>query len=119
MNPEVKKLWLQALRSGEYTQGTGVLRTRNDEYCCLGVLCEIAAQQGVIPPPTQQRGGFTTPRAYFYDEASHYLSPRVMEWAGLSSQTGIRPESLGVSLAVLNDDGSSFKEIADIIEAEF
>ena len=33
---------VEALRSGEYKQGTGQLRdvTRN-EYCCLGVFCDV------------------------------------------------------------------------------
>jgi len=41
---EVKTLWLNALRSGEYIQGHGALCRNNSngpEYCCLGVLCEV------------------------------------------------------------------------------
>lgn len=39
--------WLIALRSGEYNQGTLLLRTENKEagtcsHCCLGVLCEVS-----------------------------------------------------------------------------
>ena len=32
--------WVEALRSGEYKQGTGRLRS-GDEYCCLGVACDV------------------------------------------------------------------------------
>ena len=32
MKPEIKKLWVDALRSGEYKQGTGRLRTRRGIY---------------------------------------------------------------------------------------
>lgn len=41
MNAELKAKWIAALRSGEYKQGRGKLK-RNDLYCCLGVLCEVA-----------------------------------------------------------------------------
>lgn len=41
-----KDLWIKALRSGEYKQGRGTLKftlsNKEPEYCCLGVLCEIA-----------------------------------------------------------------------------
>jgi hypothetical protein len=33
--------WIAALRSGNYVQGTGALNC-NDNFCCLGVLCEVA-----------------------------------------------------------------------------
>lgn len=46
MNQEVKQAWLQALRSGEYKQGNGNLH-KGDAFCCLGVLCDIAAKQGI------------------------------------------------------------------------
>jgi hypothetical protein len=37
MNPELKKKWVKALRSGEYKQGRGYLANKG-KYCCLGVL---------------------------------------------------------------------------------
>jgi hypothetical protein len=49
--PEVKAEWLKELRSGNYAQGSGYLRLSNGEFCCLGILCEIAVKQGVIPEP--------------------------------------------------------------------
>jgi hypothetical protein len=43
MNTETKSKWLSDLRSGEFTQGYGLLRQttseRGDLWCCLGVLC--------------------------------------------------------------------------------
>lgn len=33
--------WIEALESGEYKQGTQLLRNLNDEYCCLGVACDL------------------------------------------------------------------------------
>lgn len=40
MNPELKAMWIAALRSGEFDQGRGKLRNDNG-YCCLGVLAVI------------------------------------------------------------------------------
>lgn len=36
-----RKAWLEALRSGEFKQTKGKLRSRNGAYCCLGVACEV------------------------------------------------------------------------------
>lgn len=39
---EFRTKWLEALRSGEYSQTTGRLYDSNvGGYCCLGVACEI------------------------------------------------------------------------------
>ncbi len=41
INPELKAQWVEALRSGKYTQGQLMLRTPDNDFCCLGVLCDI------------------------------------------------------------------------------
>ncbi len=41
MNPWVKRKWVKALRSGEYTQGQSSFYERweyGEEHCCLAVL---------------------------------------------------------------------------------
>lgn len=40
MDQAIKKKWVKALRSGEYRQGSGVLKDGR-KFCCLGVLCDI------------------------------------------------------------------------------
>jgi len=42
MKSELKARWIAALRSGEFQQGYGALRSRSG-HCCLGVLCEVAS----------------------------------------------------------------------------
>lgn len=42
MNLELIREWVDALRSGKYEQGRLALRSKDDKYCCLGVLCDIA-----------------------------------------------------------------------------
>lgn len=46
MDQRIKQLWLVALRSGKYEQGKRFLRA-GEQYCCLGVLCDLAATEKV------------------------------------------------------------------------
>lgn len=39
------KEWVKNLNSGKYKQGTHLLRDKRDNFCCLGVLCDIAIQR--------------------------------------------------------------------------
>lgn len=44
MKAEIKERWLLALESGDYKQSTGQLK-RGDRFCCLGVLCDLHADE--------------------------------------------------------------------------
>lgn len=127
MNSDVKAKWIAALRSGEYAQAQGILRSTDDTFCCLGVLCEVAVAEGVLPPAEKSRSG------YWRYGSSTCNPPRLMarDWAGFSDEEmfdvrgpnehhGDEP-SYGAaveSLMHLNDvRGMSFDEIADWIEA--
>lgn len=37
MDAEIKRKWVEALRSGEYQQGRGSLVPDDDSLCCIGV----------------------------------------------------------------------------------
>ena len=41
MDTQIKEKWVTALRSGKYRQGHGQLRSEDDKFCCLGVLCVV------------------------------------------------------------------------------
>ena len=41
MNEQLYQEWIDALESGDYTFTSNVLRSIRDEFCCLGVLCDI------------------------------------------------------------------------------
>jgi hypothetical protein len=116
---EVKEQWVAALRSGDYKKGQNYLRQKGpkqDAYCCLGVLCELAVKAGVASPATGDDGdGY-----YTYEDGSYAFPPdSVVEWAGLDESD---PEyktnnGHGNSLSNDNDDrGFSFNKIADRIE---
>lgn len=40
MSPKVKKLWIEALKSGEFKQGVTYLQ-KDGCFCVVGVLCEL------------------------------------------------------------------------------
>jgi hypothetical protein len=128
MNPEIKAQWVAALRSGEYTQGMGALKTLEGAYCCLGVLCDLAHKAGAttLAEDTSELSGAVT--RYGYGPSDNILSDDVstgelpedvQAWAGLEYCNPIVKDSdgWGVSLISLNDsDGRTFDEIADAIE---
>ena len=98
---EWRKKWVKALRSGEYKQTSGVLRD-GDEFCCLGVACDIS-----------ELSGWDEGNVYLFEQG--VLPNAVRELYGLERSDG---EFVGDCLTVLNDNGASFQEIADIIESE-
>lgn len=44
------RLWVQALRSGEFQQAIGVLRDEDGRMCCLGVAQVVAMRHGFEDP---------------------------------------------------------------------
>lgn len=107
MDARIKKLWVEALRSGEYRQAKGALRYDGVGHCCLGVLCEIAAKEGVSK----------WSRSNVFDGCSGSIGSTVQDWAGLDGRDPTLSD--GNSLVDLNDKmGVSFNQIADRIEAE-
>lgn len=106
MNKRIKKLWIEALRSGEYRQAQYALCKADGEeksYCCLGVLEDVVRRaQGVKNPRIEQI-------------KRTVLTFATMRAAGLNDPN---PDlgSTEESAASLNDMGRSFNYIADRIE---
>ena len=88
--------WLSALKSGEYEQRQASLHYRNT-YCCLGVLCKL---NNIPMKQITSVDGNTNKDAY------HWIANKLRS---------IGFTDLGI-LSGKNDDGWSFKEIADFIE---
>lgn len=118
MKTEIAKQWTEALRSKKYEQGTGTLCS-GGRYCCLGVLCELAVEAGVVNKNDQQQFDY----ALYGQEDEQYVCPaEVIEWAGLHGDCGVQKTAKldgfdSPSLANLNDRNWTFDEIADVIEA--
>lgn len=109
MNQEIKRQWLEDLRSGKFKQGKKSLRSGDDKFCCLGVLCDQAERAGVVSFIPSRGPGM-------YDDERMLLPDSVVKWAGLDRKN---PVAGGKLLTSLNDNlEASFEQIADIIEKE-
>lgn len=138
MNPEVKNKWTDALRSGEFKQGSQVLCFEGveayPEYCYLGVLCEIYRREN--GGEWERRGDAMFRGIHFVEpggQAGEVMPPMpVLEWAEIPNSM---PKPLIRSakrvkinrplpqddyplwvLSVLNDGGATFEQIAAVIE---
>lgn len=107
MNRERVNLLINALKSGKYKQVKGSYRKDNC-FCAIGVAAEVAMKNG-CDGLHWQRGEFL----YRTIEPGHEVSgvDETINWYGL------RPYWLS-RLIALNDSGSSFSEIADILLKE-
>lgn len=102
-----KAKWIAALRSGEYKQGRHYLRDEDDQFCCLGVAADLVGVEWEKRPSG----------VWSADDQASMLGDSLCNKLGLSLTGYLR--SLGNSLASLNDDGRSFREIAAVIEAHW
>lgn len=118
MNEQIKQCWIEALRSGEYQQTQGYLRT-DTGYCCLGVLTDLYIKE---------TGEKWTDNgcSYTFCGSNSFLPQCVVDWADLESCFPRIAKNDGqfnylhcmedLFLASINDKGKSFEEIADLIE---
>lgn len=104
---EVIQLWIKALRSGDYKQTRGTLKD-NKGFCCLGVLCDLAAKDG----------GSKWVKAYLNSSVKEYdgepeTPPKyMMDYLGIS-------EDYVAAIIDLNDiEERSFKDIARKLEKD-
>lgn len=128
MNPEIKKQWNAALTSGEYEQGKQRLRTDDDKYCCLGVLCNLAVKAGVAKwerrTPTDYSTGISGWHCVSIDGTASNATTLpyfVQEWAGLEDENPIVSAGVGAlqeSLAELNDQGIPFDAISELVKEQ-
>lgn len=97
MNKRVKK-WVDALRSDDYKQATGKLKSNNG-YCCIGVACDLINKDKWI-----------IEGSYFsYDGHIGYMPPKVANLYKIK-------EKATSKLVELNDGKKyTFKQIADYI----
>ena len=131
MNPEWKAKWLEALRSGEYEQAQGALKTADGEFCCLGVLTDLCLKEGVVRGSWEDLPALFSQSGEYHDAVVTPLSAKAA--TGLpDSNPSVVYGGVAETLAELNDGGEewensrgervgaraplTFAEIADIIE---
>lgn len=120
MNADIAKRWAAELRSGAFKQGTQNLKYEDCDstyHCCLGVLCELymretgeKLQEAV--EPIEDRGEPSRYACHIFNvEYDEFPPDDVTGWAEIDDKSCIR-------LTEMNDDqGASFAQIADYIEA--
>lgn len=95
-----KNKWIKALRSGEYSQTKRKLQDK-DGYCCLGVACRI-----IHPYMHFGTSGLITKQ--------NIKVPKLLKGVAEKSDKMFNP--VVAKLTFMNDDGKSFKQIANYIE---
>ena len=131
LKAEVKKKWLEALRSGSYQQGKQRLRVttdNSDSFCCLGVLCDITDNTRWMPVFGITRyGRYKDAKGAGNSLFRTGFVPDDIADQSFMDLTGAPENSRSVKLILIaktqtvlsqmNDEGKSFNDIADWIEA--
>lgn len=108
MNPSIKASWVEALRSGDYSQGKGWLR-KGDAYCCLGVLCDLLDPGGWRFDPVDGEWRWVIEYEGGSESGSGYLPRETLRKVRLDSEHQDM-------LLTMNDSGRTFERIANYIE---
>lgn len=107
------KLWIEALRSGEYRQGKKALVNLDLDgkimnYCCLGVACDVINKNRKSQVEFIGKTYLPTPatKVFGIREDGEFIEPITLNGKNFES------------LAQMNDSGVRFKTIARIIEEQ-
>ncbi len=120
------KMWVSALRSGDYVQTSGSLK-ENDSFCCMGVACDLYSKS-----VGNSRWNLDSSGTDWFEVLGEgdpnergsdvFLPEVVMMWLGIEDNCGkFFDEGVGAgtdSLVDMNDNDSTFEDIAKIIEEE-
>lgn len=107
---EFIELWTQALESGKYKQGKSLLWQKGNKYCCLGVACVIAQETGVRQIEIEKDNDEFLPSTL-----ARFLN---MTTAGSFKEPVVYGGKDFTNLADMNDEGVTFKEIANVIREQ-
>lgn len=119
MNIEIGNKWVEKLRSGEYQQAREQLRSKDNGYCCLGVLCEVYREDVGNSEWILLKNQDEESYSYEFLGMSGMLPNRVIHWAGMSDSVMVGYGSKRETLTALNDIlRLDFNKIADVIEAD-
>lgn len=97
MKQEIAERWAGKLESGDYPQTTGALnRVVGDGdkpigFCCLGVLCEIAVEDGIVSKtlrsPYADAMWYGRGNSPSFEGSTAFLPRDVYKWAGLNKDS--------------------------------
>ena len=111
---EMRQRWIDELRDGGRMQGTGVLCEDTEDgrrYCCLGVLADLILEE---------RGEEWRAGRHVRDGTLWLIWGEEVHQTNLpgdvASMVGLPSPAKQSVLTAANDSGSTFAEIADMIE---
>ncbi len=114
MNKNAER-WIEALRSGEYTQAKQRLR-KDDSFCCLGVACDLYIEETGKAFWDEDYYGPVFKSDLLDDSYEEAVLPEeVSEWLGLKNTTAYS-NSAHTSASEINDGGATFNQIANFLE---
>lgn len=115
--------FIAALRSGDYQQGFGELANRDVDteewkYCCLGVACEVAINDGLKLYVSERR------YKKYYNNEGGVLPLKVRDWYGLPASDPYLTDKLDNAnvhtASAFNDRYQrNFGDIADAFQHTF
>jgi hypothetical protein len=89
----------------------------NGQYCCLGVLCDLALIKGFEKEIPISRSHYREIAAFSSGDGA--LPDAVRQWAGMATREGLVGLPGGymkMSLTFMNDTDMTFPQIADVID---
>lgn len=111
MDATLRDEWAVALESGDYKQGKTALKTTDNEFCCLGVLCDILSKKDPENIQWEYDVMFGYPRMFSIsteESSAHYIPSKLADKIGITQQM----QSI---LSHMNDMGKKFTTIAEFI----
>lgn len=104
MKKLIKDKWLEGLKSGKYTHYKSSLRSNDDCFCALGVLCDI-----VDPNGWSKNDGRTGEVHWSHQMRYAFPTQDLLDDAGISpSQTTM--------IIQLNEKNNGFEEVIKYVE---
>ena len=88
---ESQRLWVDALRSGNFAQCKEYLHEEvggKHSYCCLGVACELYLRHVGDIKETESDDYDTNISRHAYEGEYEALPKKVQDWLGLDNDTG-------------------------------
>lgn len=131
-NKRAIRKWVNALRSGEFKQGTGQLSIstyggRVVRHCCLGVACEIVPKNRKVKKTILDHRDTILYHSdtIMYDGESTWLPESVRKWLGLRNNPFVKDldnkfTDKQIDLVHANDSRHwDFNKIADALEETY
>lgn len=121
-NKDALRKWVAKLRDPNSKQTVGRLGTADGRRCCLGVACDVAVENGVIPAPHIPQGSPDLSIFYGSLGAESILPHEVSEWLGIEMDPILgyadSEKEIDAQRATFFNDslGWTFPQIADAIE---